>query len=72
MISNQADRSIFHLAIPCRDVVEAIKFYEKLGGIPQRVYEDHATIYFYGHQLVVHQSPDCPKNRQVFTRDISG
>lgn len=52
-------RSIFHLAIPCRDLDEARHFYvEKLGSALARAYADRLTLNFFDHQLVCHLSPE--------------
>jgi len=51
--------SIFHLAIPCRDLEEARQFYvEKLGAVLARTYEDRVTLNFFGHQVVCHLAPE--------------
>ncbi|MFV1959019.1 MAG: VOC family protein, partial [Planctomycetota bacterium] len=50
---------IFHLAIPCRDVAEARRFYvEVLGCREARSYADRVTLDFWGVQLVCHVAPD--------------
>ena len=49
----------FHIAIPCKDLDEAVKFYnKKLGCKVARRYHDRATFDFFGDQLVCHLSPD--------------
>ena len=49
----------FHLAVPCRDLQEAVDFYEnKLGCENRRTYDDRVTFNFFGDQLVCHLSPD--------------
>ena len=49
----------FHLAVPCRDLQEAVDFYEnKLGCERRRSYDDRVTFNFFGDQLVCHLSPD--------------
>jgi extradiol dioxygenase family protein len=49
---------IFHLAIPCRDVGEAIVYYQdKLGCRLARKYPNRATFDFFGTQLVCHLHP---------------
>jgi len=55
----QVEHSIFHIAIPCRDLDEASQFYvEKLGAKLARSYEDRITLNFFDHQVVCHLSPD--------------
>jgi extradiol dioxygenase family protein len=50
---------IFHLAIPCRDLDEAVSFYAgALGCRTARRYADRVTFDFFGHQLVCHLAPD--------------
>ena len=42
----------FHLAVPCRDLQEAVDFYEnKLGCENRRTYDDRVTFNFFGDQL---------------------
>ena len=49
----------FHIAIPCRDLQEALNFYEsKLGFENRRRYDDRVTFNMFGDQLVCHLSPD--------------
>jgi len=49
----------FHLAIPCRNLDEALDFYvNRLGCGSARRYENRLTIDFFGDQLVCHLSPD--------------
>jgi extradiol dioxygenase family protein len=51
--------NVFHLAIRCRDLDEAVTFYvDKLGCRLARRYEDRITMEFFGDQLVCHLSPD--------------
>jgi uncharacterized protein len=50
---------IFHLAIPCRDLDEAQKFYvETIGARLARRYHDRITLEFFGDQSVCHLAPD--------------
>ncbi len=52
--------SIFHLAIPCRDLDEARAFYvDKLGCGLARRYADRITLDFFGDQLVCHLAPEA-------------
>ena len=49
---------VFHLAIPCRDIEEALQFYvDGLGCQAARRYPDRVTINFFGDQLVCHLAP---------------
>lgn len=51
--------NIFHLAIPCRDLDEAVSFY--VGQLRCRLarrYDDRVTFDFFGHQVVCHLAPD--------------
>lgn len=49
----------FHIAIPCKDLQEAVDFYEgKLGFENRRSYDDRVTFNMFGDQLVCHLSPD--------------
>jgi extradiol dioxygenase family protein len=51
--------SIFHLAIPCRDLDEAKEFYiDRLGCRLARRYDDRITLEFFGDQIVCHLSPN--------------
>lgn len=51
-------RNAFHLAVPCRDLDEAVAFYESgLGCKLCRRYEDRVTFNMFGDQLVCHLSP---------------
>lgn len=50
---------IFHLAIPCRDLDEAARFYgEGLGCRIARRYDDRITVDFFGDQVVCHLDPE--------------
>jgi extradiol dioxygenase family protein len=50
---------LFHLAIPCRDLDEAQRFYvDVLGCRLARRYADRITLDFYGDQVVCHLAPD--------------
>jgi extradiol dioxygenase family protein len=49
--------SVFHLAIPVRDLDEAVEFYVgKLGCHLARRYHDRITLDFFGDQVVCHLS----------------
>jgi extradiol dioxygenase family protein len=57
-MAGNAER-IFHLAIPCRDLEEARRFYvDGLGCRLARSYADRVTLDFFGDQLVCHLSPE--------------
>ncbi|HKN92040.1 MAG TPA: VOC family protein [Acidimicrobiia bacterium] len=50
-------RDVFHLAIPARDLDEALEFYVgKLGCHLARRYDDRITLDFFGDQVVCHRS----------------
>jgi len=50
--------SVFHLAIPCADLDEAMDFYvSKLGCKLGRKYPDRITLNFFGDQVVCHLAP---------------
>ena len=52
-------KSVFHLAIPCRDLNEAEEFYVKKVGVRlARRYDDRITLDFFGDQIVCHLAPD--------------
>lgn len=51
--------NVFHLAIPCRDLDEAVEFYvDRLGCKLARRYDDRITLDFFGDQLVCHLAPE--------------
>ena len=51
-------KSIFHLAIPCKDIEETYDFYHlKLGFNEARRYPDRITFNVLGDQLVCHLTP---------------
>jgi extradiol dioxygenase family protein len=55
----------FHLAIPVDDLAAARGFYGTLIGCPEgRSSDEWVDFDFYGHQLVVHLTPDHPRQRQ--------
>ena len=52
-------KSVFHLAIPVRDLAETQEFYvEKLGCKLARHYADRITLDFFGGQVVCHLAPE--------------
>ncbi|MCI0453743.1 MAG: VOC family protein [Candidatus Dadabacteria bacterium] len=64
------ENHVFHLAIPCRDLEEARRFYvDKLGCRLARLYSDRITLDFYGDQVVCHLSPDkTDSNPEIYPR----
>lgn len=51
--------NVFHLAIPCRDLEEARRFYvDQLGCLLARRYADRITLNFFGDQVVCHLLPN--------------
>jgi extradiol dioxygenase family protein len=60
----------FHLAIPVRDLEEAVGFYVGgLGAKLARRYADRITLDFFGDQLVCHLDPaQVPKRVQPYPR----
>ena len=53
-------RDAFHVAIPARDLDEAMDFYVAgLGAKLARRYADRITLDFFGDQLVCHLAPDA-------------
>ncbi|MBZ9610216.1 VOC family protein [Rheinheimera maricola] len=51
--------TIFHLAIPCKDVAEAKTYYvDQLGFGQGRMYDDRISINFFGDQVVCHLCPE--------------
>lgn len=51
--------NVFHLAIPCKDLDEAVEFYvTKLGCKLGRKYPDRITLNFFGDQVVCHLAPE--------------
>lgn len=57
-------RRLFHLAIPCRDLAEAERYYaDGLGCTVARRYDDRITLDFFGDQLVCHLAADAIQAR---------
>jgi extradiol dioxygenase family protein len=53
-------RDAFHVAVPARDLDEALDFYVAgLGARLARRYPDRITLDFFGDQLVCHLAPDA-------------
>ncbi len=51
--------NVFHLAIPCQNLDEAIEFYvTRLGCALARRYPDRITLNFFGDQVVCHLAPE--------------
>jgi uncharacterized protein len=61
---------VFHLAIPCKNLDETIRFYrDKLGCRLARQYDDRVTFDFFGDQLVCHLCPEqADKEPQMYPR----
>lgn len=61
---------VFHIAIPCANLDEAVQYYsEKLGLQVARRYDDRITINFFGDQLVCHLCPEkIDKQPQMYPR----
>lgn len=62
------DRPPFHLAFPCRDVAEAVAFYEGLGATAGRVNEHAGILGFFGHQIVAHRVPEVEAQQGIYPR----
>lgn len=62
--------SVFHLAIPCRDLDETEEYYvKKLGFQKARRYDDRITLNMFGDQVVCHLNPEgCDDNPQLYPR----
>ena len=62
--------NVFHIAIPCSNLDEAVIFYnEKLGFKLARRYPDRVTFDFFGDQLVCHLNPSgLSNNRNPYPR----
>ena len=63
-------RPIFHLAIPCRDLEEALHFYvDGLGCTLGRHNRQRAILEFFGAQLVCHVDAEaCDEDPQMYPR----
>jgi extradiol dioxygenase family protein len=60
---------VFHLAIPVRDLDEALDFYvTRLGCHLARRYDDRITIDFFGDQLVGHLSDEWERDPKMYPR----
>jgi hypothetical protein len=58
-----------HVAIPARDLDEAVEFYVfQLGAKLARRYPDRVTFDFFGDQLVCHLSDDVPAEPVAYPR----
>lgn len=59
---------LFHLAIPVKDLKSSELFYAKLGRIARRT-PVSLIVDFFGHQLVLHHSPEhCAISRSMYPR----
>ncbi|WP_407890899.1 VOC family protein [Scytonema sp. NUACC26] len=63
-------KTVFHIAIPCRDLEEAEDFYiKKLQCKLGRKYSDRITLNFFDTQLVCHLYPEkIDSNPQIYPR----
>lgn len=62
-------RDACHVAIPARDLDEAVEFYVfGLGAKLARRYEDRVTFDFFGDQLVCHLSENVPAEAVAYPR----
>ncbi len=62
------DKPIFHLAFPVKSLEEAKRFYiDTLGCLPGRTKAKWLDVYFFGHQLTIHEIPS-----QVLTAEQMG
>jgi len=68
MLAGMDDRPPFHLAFPCRDVVETVSFYRGLGCAIGRNSEHAAIIDFFGHQIVAHRSDAIEVQHGIYPR----
>ncbi|MBV8221907.1 MAG: VOC family protein [Candidatus Eremiobacteraeota bacterium] len=58
-----------HIAVPVRDLDEAVSFYvDGLGVKLARRYDDRVTFDFFGDQLVCHLSPDLTQEAALYPR----
>lgn len=65
----RATEDTFHLAIPARDLDEALAFYVTLLGCKlARRYPDRITVDFFGDQLVCHLSDRIDEDPQMYPR----
>lgn len=61
--------NVFHLAIPCHNLDEALEFYvTKLGCKLARRYDDRITLDFFGDQVVCHLSEEVPLRPHMYPR----
>ena len=60
--------AMFHLSFPVNNLDQARSFYvDTLGCTPGRIREKWMDIYFFGHQLTLHEAPE-----QVLSIEASG
>jgi uncharacterized protein len=65
--------SPFHLAIPVRDLSAARHFYGEVFGCAEGRSSEHWVDFdFFGHQLVIHQTPQPATDPQVQTNPVDG
>lgn len=58
----------FHLAFPCLDVDETLRFYEALGAKVGRHNDNAAILGFFGHQIVAHRVASIDKQNGIYPR----
>lgn len=65
--------SPFHLAIPVHDLAAARAFYRDVLQLPEgRSAAQWVDFDFFGHQLVLHEHPETPSQRQAHTNPVDG
>lgn len=66
----QNPQNVFHLAIPCKNLDEAVEFYvTKLKCKLARQYTDRITLNFFGVQVVCHLAPEkVDPDPQIYPR----
>lgn len=60
--------SIFHLAIPSKDIQASMKFYASIGCKIGRFNEDMCIVDFFGNQVVCHLSDMIVEQRGIYPR----
>lgn len=59
---------IFHIAIPCKDIEEAERFYVACGATVGRKYESNIILNFFEIQLVCHLSKEWDQFPKMYPR----
>jgi len=63
----------FHLAIPVHDLAAARHFYGELFGCAEGRSSAHWVDFdFFGHQLVIHESPQTPAQERAASNAVDG